>query len=783
MPKDDSGSTPAVLATLEWLRRHGIKAVAVRPGQKAAVSQGYEKEGYETPPTSLWIKNRYDVGARTGTASNGLSDADLDCAEAVFFGPHFLPPTDARFGHAAKPVSHFFHLIEGAPPYSGLKLLDPIEKSMIIELRYDGGNQTVCPGSVHETSRSVVQFWKDFGPQGPDIATTSIEALEKGAKLIGIATLIARHLWHPGSRNTVVNQITGMFYYLKWPIDDVLDLVDKIMLYAGDDDKTRKIAVTSTYKKGERGAKITGATSLKKEYPPILIDRILQWAGAPDLAFMSEYNERFAVVSMEGRFRVVDVQADSDALVLYQREDFLNMFGTDKMITIDDAGKEKRTSKAMVWINSPNRRTYSRVDFLPGDEETGGILNLWPGWALEPKKGKCTAWLCLVREVICNGDADETKYRWLLNWLANLIREPMTKPLTAPVIIGTQGAGKSLMLAYFGRILGTCYMPVTDPEHIYGRFNQHLASCLLLHSEEALYAGDKKHRAIIKSLITDEFRVYEPKNVNAKRVRNYIRVVLTSNEDKAAPVEQGDRRYTIYHLGERRASKKLIKEVIAEMHDGGPAALMHFLLHEFKYDAEQTRINIKDEQFYAARQMNYTPVEAWWEDRLQHGEVLPDLLAWAQWPSGEEGHPWPSEVSSDALWRSCLLYMQDNNLRGQQITQAHLARELDKMAGVRLHRHKRSSYVNIWASEQSSPALVRGANQRPYAVTNMPSLVECREAFNRYIGYKVEWGDSHPAKQDVDKRSNNGGWRPQIVVQPPDLGPGGQPKRDEGDNL
>ena len=98
----------------------------------------------------------------------------------------------------------------------------------------------------------------------------------------------------------------------------------------------------------------------------------------------------------------------------------------------------------------------------------------------------------LLEHVICGDDPALTN--WMLNWFANILREPRHKSLTAPVIIGRQGAGKSILLTYFGRILGRGFTTVTNEEHIYGRFNRHLGTTLLLHSEEALYGGEKRHR-------------------------------------------------------------------------------------------------------------------------------------------------------------------------------------------------------------------------------------------------------------------------------------------------
>lgn len=763
MPKKVEGSRPQVIATVEWIKSIGAQPVHLTFRSKAAMAKGYERDDWVAPDTAVWRRSNLGVGIKTGPRSKGPVDADLDCLEALYFAPLFMPPTEAKIGRDTKWDSHFFYLVPEAE-FEGRKFIDPVDKTTLIELRGDGGNQTVMPGSLHQDTGEEVRFSKP----NPVIPIVPSAEIVEGAKMTALASLIARHLWNEGSRNLAGNHIVGMLYYLEWPEEKTEKLIAAIVDYMGDDDHTRKLLVRNTYKKANAGKKITGATSLKAYCGnDALVNKMLEWAGAPDMGWLSEYNERFAVVAIEGKFRVADLTKPTP--VFFGRDDFLFFHSTDKTTVVDhETGKEKKAPKAILWLNSPSRRSYDNVDFMPGTE-TKSILNLWGGWALEPNKiGKkgCKAWLRLVRDVIAGGD--EAKAHWLINWLANIVREPSVKPLTAPVIIGVEGAGKSLMLHYFGHILGESYLPVTDPEHIHGRFNQHLATCLMLHSEEALYAGDKKHASIIRSLITDDYRMFEPKNINAKRVRNYLRLVLTSNHERAAPVQAGDRRYTIFNLGARKASRELIRDVVAEMEGDGPACLFHHLLHEVDYDIKLARENIKDEAFYVARQLNYTPIETWWEERLQLGEVLPDALSWAQNPPGKEGHEWPSEVSSDALWRSCLLSIRVTG-SAFGVTQAALARELDKMTGVRLNRTKRAAYINPWIGEQTTDKLVRDASERPRAINNMPSLVECRKAFDAYLGYPVEWDEGIRTIDPKRKPKPSDAWRPQIAtVKPPE---------------
>lgn len=720
-------SSDLVIQTLKWIRKQGFKPVALRKHSKAAVGQSYVELNYEAPPDDYWASSDLGLGVVTGPRHSGPVDVDLDCSEAVFFASVFLPATGAVFGRSSKRRSHYlYRLAEEA--LSKKAFNDPLAKAntTIIEIRADGGHQTVMPGSVHETTGEIVE-WADT--PFPEVARIDTKTLDFAVKKVAIATLIVRHMWLEGQRNEVCKHIAGMFYYIDWTQDDVASLIEAVMEYSGDKDRTRLRTVHQTFAKAAEGGKVTGANALREFLGENkLIDRVLEWAGNDAANTLQEYNERFAVVTIEGKFRVAETtgMAQGDPPTLFAKNDFLDLMQTDT--TIGDKGN--LTSKAKVWLGNPRRRIYRNMDFIPGVEDASPTLNLWTGWAMKPNPdASCRAWLHLLYYVICG--QDDALNEWMLNWFANILVEPREKPLTAPVIIGRQGAGKSLLFGYFGKILGSAYVTITNEEHIYGRFNRHLATTLLLHSEEALYGGDRKHRGIIKSLITDDFRIFEQKGVDARRVANYLRLALTSNEQHAAPTEVDDRRFTIVDLHERKAKQSEIKDVLYEMDNDGPAALFHYLTN-MKYDRSIIKSNIKSGALLDMKRINFDPVVSWWYETLCQGSMLPDYLAWATKPELEE---WPRVVSSTALYMSMTHKVRDAGTRYIP-DMTTFAIKLGKMLGVRLER--RQKFFNNPMSDQSPPD-VRRMSVKQYAIENMPELKHCREAFTEFVGQKVEW--------------------------------------------
>lgn len=720
-------SSDGVIQTLKWVRKQNFKPVALRKQSKAAIGQQYVDLHYAPPGDEFWTTQDIGIGVVTGPQHSGPIDIDLDCPEAVFFAPRFLPPTAAVFGRASKRSSHYLFRVE-ADTVPKKALNDPTIKkdTTIIEIRGDGGHQTVFPGSLHEGTGEVIE-WE--GTPFPDVPKVELADLDRAVKRIAIATLITRHMWVEGQRNETCKHLTGMFYYLEWSEEEVRHIIESIMEYTGDTDRTRLKTVSNTYKKGEAGGKITGSNTLRDFLGETkIVDRILEWAGNETSTMLQEYNERFAVVSLGGKFRVADTQPvnKSDQPTFFSKDDFLNFMVTDTIETAD--GKKK--PKAFVWLASPKRRSYRTVDFIPGVEDTPDVLNLWTGWGVEPKKASCQAWLDLLYYTIAGGDDDI--YNWMINWFANIVREPLNKQLTSPVIVGRQGAGKSLLLEYYGKILGSCYVNITQEEHIHGRFNKHLASALLLHSEEALFGGDKKSSKIIKALITNNTRIFEQKGVDARDVKNYLRLAFTSNESWAAHAEEGDRRYTVIDLDSRKVDGEILKGALHEFHNDGPSGLFYYLMNDLDYKPELVRVNIKNDALLTLKQINFDPISSWWYETLKTGALLPDYLWWATKPERAE---WPQVVSSQALYFAMVAKMKEMGQRYvPDVTMFSL--KLNKMVGGKLEREQKY-FTNPMSDE--APHDVRRMNAKQYTITNMPNIEICRRKFEEFVGQEVIW--------------------------------------------
>lgn len=719
-------SSPDVLSTLQWMRARGIKPVALHYASKAALNKEYASPNYSPPPDTVWRNQNLNIGGLLGPLMGGPLDVDLDCREAMFFAPKFLPKTSAVFGRKSKPESHYIYKVS-CTEYAKVAFSDPETLDTIVEVRGDGGHQSVFPGSVHQGSGERIQ-WASVPL--PDIPIVDEKILTRATKNIAIATLIVRHIWTEGSRNEANKHLAGILYNLEWTLDETIYLIEQVQAYCGDDDKTRIATIKATYAKGDKGQKLTGAPSLRKLLSSAkIVDKILEWAGSATINLMNEYNERFAVVDLAGRMRIIGFpEGAREDHTFYTTDDFVALYGTDRILVGD-----KDIPKCKIWLNSPNRKQYRRIDFYPGGGEPPRVLNMWQGWAVEPDDGSsCAAWLELLRDVICGGDPELSN--WLLHWFAAIVRKPAIKTRTSPVIIGIEGAGKTLLVEYFGAILGSAYTTVTNEEHITGKFNRHLATTLLLHSDEALYGGEKKHRGIIRALISDSVRMMEAKGIDAVAMKNFVRLILTSNEPNAAPTTLTDRRFTVFDVSKRKAPRELISRVVAEYEGQGPAALLNYLM-AMDFDIAIPAVNVKNDALLGMKQHNLGPIETWLQDRLMDGVLMPDTLRWAQ---HDQTLDWPVVVGVSGLHVSFKLFCE--GMRISRVPSTHaLMRVLRDILQDPLKT--RSSRFPAHLKPSHAPRQVSELSEVQAAITNLPDLRVCRELFARHIQSEIEWPD------------------------------------------
>jgi bifunctional DNA primase/polymerase-like protein len=128
--------TPLEIAT-GYLAR-GWNPVPVHYRKKNPIENEWQKLIITESNIATYFNGaKLNVGVQLGPNSNGLTDIDLDCDEAIHLAHHFLPKTPAMFGRKSKPTSHLLYTIDDAPADKAvLKLTDKIGRDAkgVVEL-------------------------------------------------------------------------------------------------------------------------------------------------------------------------------------------------------------------------------------------------------------------------------------------------------------------------------------------------------------------------------------------------------------------------------------------------------------------------------------------------------------------------------------------------------------------------------------------------------------------------------------------------------------------------
>ena len=243
----------------------GIAPVSVPLRKKKPLLNGWQRLRITAEEVPEHFSKPSNIGGLMGPLSNGLTDVDLDCKEAVDLAPFFLPPCGAVFGRPGNPKSHYLYLSDLCGHGHGAKIATFDDNGkMVCELRIgddDKGAQTILPPSIHMETDELIEWCAP--PKLEFIASIQLIAAFRN---LSVASLLAR-VWprEESNRDQIAMAIGGAMATREVPEDDAVEIVGQVAEYAGDNEVgMRKDVIRDSYRKHEKGEPVTGLPTLKE---------------------------------------------------------------------------------------------------------------------------------------------------------------------------------------------------------------------------------------------------------------------------------------------------------------------------------------------------------------------------------------------------------------------------------------------------------------------------------------------------------------------------------------
>jgi hypothetical protein len=294
-------------------------------------------------------------------------------------------------------------------------------------------------------------------------------------------------------------------------------------------------------------------------------------AGEDGEAVVGQLNETYALVIVGDKTAVMKTSVEEGVQLLSVAA--FNTWHENQFVLHGG----RRVPLGKYWLAHPNRRQYEGLVFAP-DRDVDGYYNFWQGFAVEPRPGDCSKFKAHLLDNVCSGN--QTYYDWLFGFFADIFQNPGDKKGSAVALKGKEGVGKTIVGAIFGSLLGPHYRLVAEPRYVTGRFNSHVVQILLLHADEAFWAGDRSGVGKLNDMVTGKQHPIEFKGKEAIWVDNHLRIFTTGDNDWIVPAGFDARRWFVLTVGdEHREDHDYFAAIDEEMNNGGREALLHELLH------------------------------------------------------------------------------------------------------------------------------------------------------------------------------------------------------------
>lgn len=662
--------------SLDFIRTSGTYAVEANIRSKAPVSGWSPKDNNRERSDAVITKAAQSDSINVGVHLFGdVVDVDVDSDDPILLTAldMMLPACGHIWGRMSRPRTHRVYKLQAAYNSDEFPIMNRIKKHSAVELR--GGDQSrgqysLLPSSIHPSGEAYT--WHDLHAAQATLTTTSAGALVRAIRRAIAAALIARH-WTEGVRNDLTLALAGFLHRVHslqreddgssivMDKDEALIFLHSVLDLAADDEKDRAIrirAFSSTWDKADSGAAVTGITRFAEITGDRDIVRMLyeMLSDSPNGEVLDRFLEKFAI--RRNTTDVIDLDALATGAVrnsVMSRQAFVN---TNSHERIDMGGNRKRIVDIFFDLSAVKR--ISAIDINPDapliyNKSEELMANAWSGFDVKPYEAEVSEsdvaiFVDYVYEVLA--DSDDTRYKWMMAWMADIFQRPAQRPGTAIVLVGDQGAGKS-MLGYsiLIPIIGSNHATATNSvDRITRSFNYNFANKLFIQCDEAINNRQRATAAKLKSLVTDPIIHIEPKGVNGWDQTNLARFIFTSNEqDDALFISDGvdDRRYVVFKVSNKRAKDTPYWDTYHKwLSDRDNLARIHRFLLQHEYKPESIRRAVMTDAKVRMLQQSMTQFDEWLSTWISNNHPLPMKFHVRHW----HAHPGDGRTIDRSGW-------------------------------------------------------------------------------------------------------------------------------------
>lgn len=708
--------------SIALIRNSGGFAVKATKGQKKP-SAGWDPRMNTAAKSSQLLADMEYSDDNLGIhLHDDLIDVDVDGDDAArYLVPAldaFLPDCAHVWGRQSRPRTHRVYLLKTLEKFDPGEwpVLGRIKRIPEVKVEIRGGpvsrgEYSLLPSSVHPSGE--VYTWADVARAKATPSIVAPDALIKAVRMAGAVAVLAP-LWVEGLRQDLTMALAGFLHRaagIAAALDDGMFKINQeealrfleVLLSVCDDDQSdryaRKKAFEKTWAKAEKGNAVTGASRLEELSggKDVMRKLYVLLTDNPDIAVIDDFTARFAI--WQGPALAVDIEAAAKGAQkpFMSRQNFASSYG-HKFVEV---GGKRKLLPEMLWSMS-NAMRVQGLTFEPGQgkivsNREGDLINQWAGFEVSPfsmpvPDEDVKPFTDYLWEVVAS--QDRAVYDWVVAWVADILKDPAHKAGTALVLVGVEGAGKSILgHAILGKIIGNGHYAATNSvDNVTKNFNVAFTKRVLVQCDEATNSRQKVVAARLKSLITDPIQLVEPKGVDPYTLPNHTRFMFTSNDvEDAIYMSSGrnDRRYTILEVSQRRVGEvaEYWQPFVEWLEQPETLSKIHRWLIDQPYDKRLIKLPVSTDARDRMQQSSWDPFDAWLAEMVERDHPLHESMHTAPYhafpgdnPHGKtiERENWPDFVEWNQLAEDFKYFKKSNGYRGDVLNGTLISRGFEK---------------------------------------------------------------------------------------------------------